>query len=206
MPALGQKGDFKMVNIFDLLEKKEIESIKMLSPEMFLLKNIQGETPFMVAIRENFKEAIDFFMSLDEMPFLNFVNKKEYNALTYAIRSKNEDLAFKLIQKGINIHQKDNLKENTLFWAAMMGLEKLAIELVFLGVDVNGENLFGLTPLCAAALHNERELAKLLMDFGANKEHKDMYGMNAASWANFQQNYEICKFIIAYKPSLSICD
>ena len=188
-----------MDKTFEMIEKRDIEALKAASPEFLLERNGNGDTPLMMAINGGWTEAVDHLLSADASPFINAVNSKEENALFYAIYAKNEELAFKLIGKGADIHHKCYLNQTTLFVSVMSHLDKLSKELILRGVDVNDKIELGQSPVAMAALYGQWEVVKLLLDFGADKDAEDMYGMNAASWAHFHEHFALARFLQEYQ-------
>ena len=74
-----------MKQIFEAIEKKDIETLKQCSVETFLETNEDGETPFMRAIKTGWDEAVEFFMSLETKSFINCVNLDGESVLHYAL-------------------------------------------------------------------------------------------------------------------------
>lgn len=188
-----------MDKIFETIEKRDIEALKAVPPELLLERNDKGETPLMAAIKAGWTEAVDYFLSLDSAHFINAVNHNEENALFYAIYAKNEELAFSLIGKGADVHHKCHLNQTTLFQSVMHSLDNLSKELILRGVDVNEKIEYGQSPVSMAALYGQWEVVKMLLEFGADKDAADMYGMNAAAWASFHEHRELALFLLDYR-------
>ena len=81
----------------------------------------------------------------------------------------------KLLKKGADINQVDNLKNTALHYAVLYQDIELAIILIMNGADVNKQNLKGKTPLHIAVQNEDPMLSSILLDSGADMEIKDIY-------------------------------
>lgn len=71
------------------------------------VKTKDGKTPLMVAIKEDKTEMANYLVDLGTSD-LSLVDKNGENAGHYAVKSKNYDLFFKLIEKNVPLSQKNN--------------------------------------------------------------------------------------------------
>lgn len=187
--------DYKKDDIFNLVSKGDVEAIKKLPASSYFLQNEEGETPLMVAIMYNFKKVVDLFLSAEDLSFLHILNNDGENALFYALLVKNEELAFKLIEKGLNIFHISKSGNTTLHYSVMAGFYDLSIELIIRGVDVNKKNELGFSPLTIAVLLKNWKLVETLLLFGADKNSIDLYGLNPVDWAHSLRYFALASFI-----------
>lgn len=160
---------------------------------------ILNQTELMKAIEAKNDALVEAILSTD-IPDINAIDSQESNALFYAIRNNREDIAFKLIEKGIDIYFTASDNINALFYACFFGMYKLAEYLINAGVPVNSKmKMINYTPLHFAASNGYKDIVILLLEHGADINEKDMYNMTAADHAKYDRNEELYQFLLNYK-------
>lgn len=116
---------------------------------------------------------LDYACLLGEFDIVKFLIEADKNvlvdndSLNLATSKGYADIVNLLINKGINVNQKDSDSCNPLHWAAQEGYLKIAKVLIENGCNLNELNKCGLTPLYTAASENRFELVKYFVEHGA---------------------------------------
>lgn len=131
--------------------------------------------------------------------------------ITSLVRSGNVDALKYLVEKGIDLNQKTDVKEDFSTMAGdvmelvpFMGLERkydgedatfneIAKLLLDNGVDINAEDSAGRTALFLAAIQDNVPFVNFLLDNGADKNHKNPEGKRAF---NIADKKAICRKLI----------
>jgi hypothetical protein len=92
------------------------------------------------------------------------------------------DLVQALLDRGANIHARDNIGRSALSAAAMEGFVVVVSILISRGGIVNQTNIFGNTPLQAACHRGQEEVARKLLAAGASVTLEDSYGRTALDY------------------------
>lgn len=99
--------------------------------------------------------------------------------LVRAVERGDRDAALNLIQKGVDVRQKDADGTTALHWAAHRADAEIARTLIKTGADVSARNEYGATPLSAAAEVGATEVLELLLKAGADVESPNPEGQTA---------------------------
>jgi uncharacterized protein len=99
--------------------------------------------------------------------------------LVRALERGDRETARKLIQKGVDVRQKDADGTTALHWAAHIADADIAQTLLKAGADVGAANEYGATPLSAAAEVGAAEVLDVLLKAGADAESPNQEGQTA---------------------------
>jgi len=103
--------------------------------------------------------------------------------LTIALFNKLEDIALKLIEKGVDIHAKDPGGDTPLHCAIHAQLASVAQKLLEKGADIHAKNHLGDTPLHLALNAKLDSIALTLIEKGADIHAKDGEGVTPLEFA-----------------------
>ena len=101
-----------------------------------------------------------------------------------------------LIEKGADVHAKDNNGWTPLHWASYRGNLKMAQLLIEKGADVNAKNYHGNTPLYWASFKGYLEITQLLIEKGADVNVINKEGWTPLREALVEGYLEIAKLFI----------
>tara|TARA_Y100000991_G_C21970891_1_gene349381 strand:+ start:611 stop:1957 length:1347 start_codon:yes stop_codon:yes gene_type:complete len=106
-------------------------------------KNLNEDTPFLLACQKNNKDYIDFLLSKNVN--VQLVNSNNNNSLMYACMNNNYDLVLKLINL-IDVNTCDNQNDNPLFYACGCdnsgNLDKKIIDILLeKGCNINNKSI-----------------------------------------------------------------
>ena len=123
-------------------------------------------------------------------------------ALQAAIYSKNEEIAFLLIENGFKLTPDGT----TLRKVASEGMYKLADYLIAHGFDVNYSEPdmvypYNASPLQIAASKGNLALVKRLIELGADLSYKDKYGERAYHYALRNKQKAVAEYIKSVEPA-----
>jgi len=151
--------------------------------------------------RENLKFLLKYLI---EQRRANFkIENNDY--ITMASREGHKDIVAFLIEKGIDVNQKNQLQEtgnggkNALLEACEYGhLDIVQMLLAYANVDVNALDQFGNTPLMLASMKDRREVVKVLLkQKNINVNQQDVkVGLCAIECASMSNNKEIVKLLL----------
>lgn len=99
---------------------------------------------------------------------INIADEEMNSPITYALRSKQQNVANFLIDQKINLNSQNNNSQTPLLISVEDGNSDTLIYLVSKGADVNIRSAEGLTPLQIAMDNNNSEVFNLLLDAKAN--------------------------------------
>jgi ankyrin repeat protein len=99
--------------------------------------------------------------------------------LVRALERGDVDTARALLQKGIDVRQKDADGTTALHWAAHRADVDMVRELIKAGADVRARNEYGATPLSAAAEVGAADVLDVLLKAGADVESPNHEGQTA---------------------------
>ena len=116
---------------------------------------------------------------------VNVVNKQNKTALTLAMERHCSAFVKLLLEKGADLHLKDNLENKTLLMeAAEKGFADVVQLLLEKGEDVNArEAIYGRTALMFAAASGSKETIKALLEKGADLNLATTEGQTALDFA-----------------------
>ena len=133
------------------------------------IKNIKGDTPLHIAIKNQNTEIIELLIR--KRAKLNVKNNKGKTPLHLARQSEIVKL---LIEKGADVNAKDREGKTPLFMRSGLNTNKFLIEK---GADVNIRDNKGMTPLHYAIQRKLWKISKLLIEKGTNVNIKDNEGI-----------------------------
>ena len=176
------------VEITDAIVKKSsFHLIKILIPEYIdvNMKDEDGYTPLLHAIKEDNKEIIQYLLECN--PNLDHSNLNvDIGLFKNIIKLNHLELLTIIYNNTLDVSQKDKYNETMLNYAIKYGNENLIKYLIEYGADVNKEGRWGHTPLIIAIRNRKVETVKLLIDHGAkinaiNDLNETLYDINKKS-------------------------
>jgi len=157
------------------------------------LANLQGESPFQMAMKSTNKALVAVFASHGR--FVDNKNASGETALYEAARRGDLELVGQLIDRGANAGTSNR---NALVGAALGGhadVARFLIEQIHIPVDVRSKD--GETPLMGAAAANQMALAQLLVEtFGADSSLVSPVGYSALSFAARSGHVEMVRYLL----------
>ena len=134
---------------------------------------------------------------------INQSNDKGMTPLRIAVGMYRKELVNTLIQKGANIHARDNMGFTPLHVASMHSDSFYAQILILNGADVNAKTNDGRTSLHLVFL---REVASLLIQNGADVNAKDQVGFTPLHSASDKDNLDIATVLLANGAKVNSTD
>ena len=123
---------------------------------------------------------------------------------------QNEDLAIQfitiLIESGVDLFQKDNLKQTPLFYACRDGKIKLAQFLIEQGLSVQDIDTYGQNAFFYAVNLGHIEVCKLLKSYGSEHDHIDDFQQTPMFYAIKSNKLSIFEWLITLGVDLKITD
>ncbi|KAI1702497.1 ankyrin repeats (3 copies) domain-containing protein [Ditylenchus destructor] len=103
--------------------------------------------------------------------------------LEVAVENNSAEVVGLLIERGLDVNEKDFNQSSPLHGAAFHGYKEMAEILVGKGADVNASNRYNRTPLHEAVENNRAAVVKILVDNGANAQITDQKGYTPFHYA-----------------------
>ena len=132
------------------------------------------------------------------------------NLLFSATAIQNEDVAIQfmqiLLESGVDMFQKDNLKQTPLFYTCRDGKIKLAQLLVEQGLQVNDIDTYGQNAFFYAVNLGHLEVAKLLKSYGSDHDHIDDYQQTPMYYAVKSNKLAIFEWLLTLGVDLKLTD
>lgn len=129
---------------------------------------------------------------------VNAVEKNDNTPLMMACAFGHEKIARLLIDKGANIHQKNDKGCDALMIASWIGYNEKILELLLeKGADVHQKNEDGETALHKAAFNGSKEFVRILLDNGANIDELDGSYVGPLEKAYLGKNKEVFEYLIS---------
>ncbi len=136
-------------------------------------KNINGDTPFILAVRNNNTEISTLLLEAGADLFIE--NKNKQNPMSIALTQPwNAEGSWVSSEKFINA--RDFAGNTPLHWAVNYDRMDVAQQILALGTNINQMNNYGRTPLHSAILKENRDMITLLIEKGANTNARDYAG------------------------------
>jgi len=108
--------------------------------------------------------------------------------LMMAIESEDGKIVEFLLQKGVDVDQRDFYDHTPLMYAADQGFASIARSLIDAGADLNIRNKQGKTALMYAAYKGNVNVARVLLDAGAEINTKDNNDRTALDYSLYKKN------------------
>jgi len=170
-----------------------------------------GSSALMLAVTKGSDEVAEILISRNAD--LSIKNDKGQSVLQVAAEDGSLNILHALIDKGLNVNERDNHgntalmstcdmkkvrlllgkncdvniknndKETALMHATRCDNMDIAGALLDKGADINAKNKEGITALMMAAMHSRVEIVKSLLERGADAADKDTYGRTALDLA-----------------------
>lgn len=117
-------------------------------------------------------------------------------ALNYASGAGKHQMVQFLIDKGANVHDKDEYGYTALHVASMNGKNEVVQLLIEKGADVHAKDQYGYTALHVAGMDGKHEVVQCLIEKGANVHSKNNKGHTALDLASHNGNEQIVNMLL----------
>lgn len=107
------------------------------------------------------------------------------------------EISMILIEKGADIHRRDNLQQAPLYYAVSYGKTSVVARLLALGASVNTPGQQGFSPLHMAAQTGQEELARMLIQKGADVNARDVHGKTPLAWARKYDKPALAEILVS---------
>jgi len=162
----------------------------------------EKRTALILAVKANYGDVAIELVRAGADPKTVYVDDdgETHNMLMDAITVENKEFALMLIEKGADLHYKDERGVSTLLQASHRGLLEVAEALVAKNTKddfVDGLSKDGMSPLIAASSEGHLEVAKLLIEKGgADVNAKDRDGTNSLMAASSRGHLKITQLLL----------
>ncbi len=148
----------------------------------------QGRTPLFVVVREGNKKAFDILIAVEGIK-LDAQSRFGWTPLMEAVAHGQEEMVRLLLEKKVDVDQKD-VEGNTALMIAARGGRAVSVQhLLENKADVNARNVNGMTPLMWAVTRPDNgEIISALLGMGADIKDKTAKGQTVASLATANGN------------------
>lgn len=143
------------------------------------LRNEQGQTALLVAIREPSPRVVDVLVASPKVD-VNVGNSKDETPLMMAAFKGQQDLVQRLLARDAAVNKTG---WTPLHYAATNGHISVMKVLLDKYAFIDAQSPNGSTPLMMAAMYGSPEAVKLLIDEGADQSMKNQLGMTALDFA-----------------------
>lgn len=194
---VGEKSiDKKSSSLFEAINRGDVEVVKALikGGADIEIKNKDGETPLLLAVKENKYDIAKFL--INNGSDVSFVRKDGRSMLIEAVDEKDLRLTELLLKKGVAIDYKSRQNPPALFEAIDKGKIEIVKILLKEGADIEMKDKKERTALMYALDEGESEIAQLLIkaDADVNAQTKD--GWTVLMEASVQKYPDIVKMLI----------
>lgn len=153
-------------------------------------KNQNGFGPLSRALSHNHEEVAQALMAQPGVD-LNVTGANGASVLIVYVFRDREDVATKLLERGVNVNLQDMDGDTALHGSVKTGNLNLLRLLLSKGAGVNTRNKMEATPLMWAGGYGQDEAAHILIESGADPNLKDAQGRSAADWADDNRHHEL---------------
>jgi len=159
-------------------------------------KNSGGQTPLDIALSRNRKDIVELLVEKGAVP----------SSIHADARLGDLAGAKALLEKGVDVNDKDEKGMAPLHYAAQEGHKELAEFLIAKGANVNGKDKYGYTPLNYAMWYENKDIIKLLITKRADvnlKPEKDYPPLHYAIW---NEDAELVKLLVDHGAKFYVKD
>lgn len=188
--------------IFKAVQNNSVQSIKkqLNAGQNPNIVNMQGHSPFILAIREGNLEAANLIAKSPKFN-VNHENSFGETPLMYAAISGNMELAHYLIKRGAKINK---FGWTPLHYAASTGKSDMAQLLLSKGAIPNAPAPNGASPLIMAVKASNIQTVKVLLEAGADPKAIDQSRKSALDYAKEKNLKSIYELMLQYDPRKGI--
>jgi ankyrin repeat protein len=187
------KGD--LIRIKEFLEK---------NPELLDAKDVQGNTPLLLAVNSGQKEVVKFLIT--KGADRNSSNTYKYTPLHYSILGRNIEIAEMLVQAGADPNTPNVWGSTPLHSCAGRNFLKEAEFLIKNKAGVSSKNEVGETPLFSAVEFGHKDMILLLIKNGADVNARNNVGRTPVFATAGSNSSEILKLLIDQGAKVGITD
>ncbi len=174
------------------------------NPELLNIKDVQGNTPLLIATNGGQKEVVEFLITKGAN--LDSANTYMYTPLHYSILRKHIAIAEILIEAGANPNIPNVWGSTPLHTCAGGNYLKEAEFLIKHKAGVNTKDEIGETPLFVAARFRHKEMILLLIKNGADVDARDNVGRTALFVAAEGNSSRILELLINQGAAIDVTD
>ncbi|NBX71429.1 ankyrin repeat domain-containing protein, partial [bacterium] len=109
-----------------------------------------------------------------------------------------------LLERGADVHVKDNNGSTALMWAAGSGNQNMVKLLLERGADIHAKNNNGWTALMLAAGSGNQNIVELLLERGADVDVKNNEGSTALMWVAGSGNQNMVKLLLERRADVDV--
>ena len=142
-------------------------------------------------------ERVNEILGKYGLDIANANSSRSNTPLHWAARGNALETARVLVERGADIHVKDDIGGTPLNYAAHWNSLEVARYLVERGADIHAKDVYGDTPLHDAAAGNARETAEFLLSRGADIHAKDSDGWMPLHVAAYRNAHETAEFLLS---------
>ena len=153
-------------------------------------KNKNGFGALSRALSHNHEEVAQTLIAQPEVD-LNVTGANGASVLIVYVLRDREDVAKKLLERGVNVNLQDVDGDTALHASVKTGNINLLRLLLTKGAGVNTRNKMEATPLMWAGGYGQDEAARILLENGADPKLKDAQGRTSADWADDNRHHEL---------------
>ncbi|XP_039266848.2 protein TANC2-like isoform X1 [Styela clava] len=160
------------------------------------LRNKDGMTPLMCAVKQNQWETTELILSMGAA--LEGADYAGRTPLVIAASGGNVGIAELLLSRGANVHSVDKEGLTALGWAASKGQLHCVRSLIERGSDVRHPDRHGRTPLDLAAFSGNEQVVDLLLNSGADfgQSNDNHNGTSALDRAVHSKNVPVATLLL----------
>lgn len=158
--------------------------------------NINGQTPLMLAAKNNFLHTIKFLLKNGAK--INISDNMGHSALSQAVKNNHLKVVNYLLKNGASILITNTQGDTLVMLAAQNGSTDILKKLIKEGEDIHNANNDGNTALLLATMKNEFQTFKLLLNSKANLMVTNHKGETPYEIASFYEYIDLLKIMDLY--------
>lgn len=187
-----------------LMKGSNVDIVKLLLVKgtPFNQKNIDGDIPLHIAIRNRMEEASKLLIDTDSDLFVE--NKKGETPIVLALATQWGDPTWLAQDKFLKA--RDAAGNTPLHFAVQYNLTAAAVNLIQLKAETNEKNHLGRTPLHVAIIYNNKEMLDLLLSNGVDGSVRDNAGNSAYHYVVLNNRIDLIPYLVKYKLDYNVAN
>ncbi len=187
-----------------LLNGSNVDIVKLLLLKGTPLnqKNIDGDIPLHIAIRNKQEEAVKLLIDSDSDLFVE--NKKGETPIVMALATQWGDPSWLAQDKFLKA--RDAAGNTPLHFAVQYDLTAAAQNLIALNAETDVKNHLGRTPLHVAIIYNNKEMLDLLLSNGVDGSVRDNAGNSAYHYVVLNNRIDLIPYLVRYKLDYNVAN